>query len=105
MIIMDKQKKSGISTILYTFGTLMIIVFMAVVAINFLQDGRAFQKPLLSTSVEKKADSTSTEGYKTLKYKKPEADSSKKTTAAKKPTKPAATAKPTVETTAGNQNP
>lgn len=93
---MEKQKKIGFNTILYTFGTLVIAALLIVVATNFTRDGRAFQKPLLSAAAENKTDSTESDEYKTIKYEKPTETTKKPAT---KPTdKPAATSKPTKAT-------
>lgn len=97
---MSKQKKSGFSHIFYTFGTLVMAVMLVIVAINFARDARALQKPLLSTPTEKKSDSGNADGYKTIKYKKPAADTAKKTDKPKTTTAPASTQKPSDPTPA-----
>ena len=67
---MDKKKKSSLNALFYTLGTLVLVVFVVIVSINFMKDARVFQKPLLSTAADKKTTS-GTEGYKTIKYQKP----------------------------------
>ena len=93
---MDKQKKSGLRQIFYMVGTLVITVMLVVVAINFVRDARILQKPLLSTSTPKHSDSGNSDGYKTIKYKKPMADSAKKTDKPKTNAAPVKTSEPAV---------
>ena len=93
---MVKQKKSGLRQIFYMVGTLVIAVMLVIVGINFVRDARILQKPLLSTSTPKKSDSGNVDGYKTIKYKKPAANSTKKPDKPKTSTAPAKTAEPAV---------
>lgn len=74
----------------------MIAAMLVVVAINFVRDARVLQKPLLSTTAPKKSDTGKTDGYTTIKYKKPAADSAKKPEKPKTTTPPAKTAEPAV---------
>jgi hypothetical protein len=99
------QKKSGLIHIFYMIGTLVIAAMLVVVAINFVRDARVLQKPLLSTSAPKKSDTGKADGYKTIKYKKPAADSVKKSEKPKTTTAPASTEKPAEKPSTPSPNP
>jgi hypothetical protein len=91
---MSKRKNSGFIQIFYTIGTLVIVVMLVIVGINFARDARVLQKPLLSTSTAKQDTSGNPDGFKTIEYKKPAADNTKNTDKTKTTTKPADTRKP-----------
>lgn len=90
---MSKRKATGLIQIYYTLGTLVIAVMVIIMAINFTSDARLLQKPLLSSPVVKQDETGDADGFKTIKFKKPETDASKKSDKSKTGTKPASTAK------------
>lgn len=88
---MNKKKKSVAGRLFYTFGTIFFTAVLAVCAMNFARDGRAFQAPLLSTAAgaSDNKDTISTtktsEDYKTIKYNKSNSKTSSKANTASKP--------------------
>ena len=74
---MSKNKKSVVSRLFFTFGTVFLVSIIAVCTINFARDGRVFQAPLLSaangvTGGQGTAGTENkTDDYKTIKYNKP----------------------------------
>lgn len=67
------SKKNFFGTAFTIAGTIVLIFIGIIVAINFRQDSRIFQEPLLSVINDKKeagGDADKEDGFKTLKYKK-----------------------------------
>lgn len=102
---MKGKKKSAAGRLFYTFGTILLLTVIAICAINFAKNGRAFERPLLSAVTGTAADTTSeavksADDYKTIKYKKPETKSPSKSTSSsgsKSSGKAAATPSPKVK--------
>lgn len=89
---MSKHSKSFFGSFFYTFGTIFIAAVVAVCAMNFANDGRAFQAPVLSVAnaaVDKNKTAgtdKNTDDYTTLKYDKSDnKNSSKSSDKASKP--------------------
>lgn len=91
---MSKKKKSVVSRLFFTSGTIFLVSVIAICTINFARDGRAFETPLLSAAagITGNRDTTGTakktEDYKTIKYNKPSSKTSSKSssnTASKSP--------------------
>jgi hypothetical protein len=90
---MEKNKKKE-NKFFYILGTIGLVFMLSFTVVNFFRDSRLLAKPVLSN--EASDTKTTSDGYKTIKFKKPASTSKVKSKSVKTPEP---TAKPTEKAT------